>query len=198
MIQKHIRTLLLIGTLGAVAPLAHAELKVGTIDMNRVFTEYYKTKDAEAKLNEQRAGAKKEFDDRIETLKKSMEEITKLNAKIESPELSKDAKDAILKDRETKVAEARNLDKEVNEFKGTRERQLQEQFLRMRKDIIDDIMKVVTARVSAAGYDFVFDKSGLSMGQIPVVIYSRDDVDFSKDIIAKLNANAPKVKPTAQ
>jgi outer membrane protein len=166
--------------------------------MNRVFTEYYKTKDAEAKLNEQRAGAKKEFDDRIETLKKSMEEITKLNAKIESPELSKDAKDAILKDRETKVAEARNLDKEVNEFKGTRERQLQEQFLRMRKDIIDDIMKVVTARVSSAGYDLVFDKSGLSMGQIPVVIYSRDDMDFSKDIISKLNANAPKVKPSAQ
>jgi len=68
----------------------------------------------------------------------------------------------------------------------------------MRKDIIDDIMKVVTARVSSAGYDLVFDKSGLSMGQIPVVIYSRDDMDFSKDIISKLNANAPKVKPSAQ
>ena len=198
MIQKTIRTFLLIGSLGAVAPLAHAQMKVGIVDMNAVFTAYYKTKDAEAKLNEQRAGAKKEFDDRIETLKKSMEEINKLNADIEKPELSKDAKDAKLKDREQKVNEARALDKEVNDFKGTRERQLQEQFLRMRKDIIDDIMKVVTARVTDAGYDLVFDKSGLSMGQIPVVIYSRDDMDFSKDIIAKLNANAPKVKPTAQ
>jgi len=198
MIQKPIRTLLLIGSIAAAAPLAHAQMKVGTIDMNRVFTEYYKTKDAEQKLNEQRAAAKKEFDDRIETLKKSMEEITKLNAQIEKPELSKDAKDAVLKERETKVADARNLDKEVNDFKSTRERQLQEQFLRMRKDIIDDIMKIVTTRVSSAGYDLVFDKSGLSMGQIPVVVYSRDDMDFSKDIIEKLNANAPKVKPAAQ
>jgi len=198
MIQKPIRTLLLIGSIAAAAPLAHAQMKVGTIDMNRVFTEYYKTKDAEQKLNEQRAAAKKEFDDRIETLKKSMEEITKLNAQIEKPELSKDAKDAVLKERETKVADARNLDKEVNDFKSTRERQLQEQFLRMRKDIIDDIMKIVTTRVSSAGYDLVFDKSGLSMGQIPVVVYSRDDMDFSKDIIDKLNANAPKVKPAAQ
>ena len=97
MIQKPIRTLLLIGSIAAAAPLAHAQMKVGTIDMNRVFTEYYKTKDAEQKLNEQRAAAKKEFDDRIETLKKSMEEITKLNAQIEKPELSKDAKDAVLK-----------------------------------------------------------------------------------------------------
>ncbi|MDD5200124.1 MAG: OmpH family outer membrane protein [Terrimicrobiaceae bacterium] len=196
MIQKPIRTLLLIGSLCGAAPLAHAEMKVGTIDMNRVFTEYYKTKDAEQKLNEQRAAAKKELDDRVETLKKSMDELNKLNAEIEKPELSKDARDAKIKDREQKIAEAKNLDKEASDFKGTRERQLQEQFLRMRKDIIDDIMKIVTARVTDAGYDLVFDKSGLSMGQIPVVIYSRDDMDFSKDIIAKLNANAPKVKPT--
>ncbi len=198
MTHKTIRTLLLVASFGAMAPLAHAQLKVGIIDMNRVFTEYYKTKDAEQKLNEQRAAAKKEFDDRIETLKKSMEEINKLNAAIEKPELSKDAKEAKVKEAQAKVAEARNLDKEVNEFKGTRERQLQEQFLRMRKDIIEDIMKVVNTKVSDAGYDVVLDKSGLSMGQVPVVIYSRDDLDFSKDIVAKLNANAPKVKPAAQ
>ncbi len=192
MIHKTIRTLLIVGSLSVTAPFAHAQLKVGTLDMNRVFTEYYKTKDAEAKLNEQRAGAKKEFDERVEKLKAEMDEINKINSDIEKPELSKDAKDAKLQEREAKVAEARNLQNEMNEFKATRERQLQEQFLRMRKDIIDDIMKVVDAQVSAAGYDLVFDSSGLSMGQIPVVVYSREDMDFSKTIIDKLNANAPK------
>lgn len=198
MIQKPTRTLLLVAAFALTAPFAHAQFKVGIIDMNRVFTEYYKTKEAETKLNEQRAVAKKEFDDRVETLKKSMEEISKLNADIEKPELSKDAKDAKVKEAQAKVSEARNLDKEVNEFKAARERQLQEQFLRMRKDIIEDIMKVVNTKVSDSGFDVVFDKSGLSMGQIPVVVYSREDLDFSKDIIAKLNANAPKVKPAAQ
>jgi hypothetical protein len=75
---------------------------------------------------------------------------------------------------------------------------LQEQFLRMRKDIIDDIMKVVNTSVSEKGFDLVLDKSGLSAGQIPVVVYSREDLDFSKEIVDKLNAAAPKVKPTAQ
>ena len=69
--------------------------------------------------------------------------------------------------------------------------------MRMRKDIIDDIMKVVNAQVSSAGYDLVLDKSGLSAGQIPVVVYSREDLDFSKSIIETLNASAPKVTPTA-
>ncbi len=192
MTKNPIRIAALAIALSAMAPAAHAEIKLGILDMNRVFTEYYKTKDAEKKLNDQRAAAKKEFDDRVETLKTSMEEINQLNAKIEAPELSADAKDGMLKTREEKVAEARNLDREVNDFKGTRERQLQEQFVRMRKDIIDDIMKVVNTRIADSGYDLVLDKSGLSAGQIPVVVYSRDDSDFSSEIIEKLNAEAPK------
>jgi Skp family chaperone for outer membrane proteins len=195
MTYKSIRTLLVAASFCAIAPLAQAQLKVGIIDMNGVFTSYYKTKDAEQQLNQQRAAAKKLFDDRLDTLKKSMDEINKLNGEIEQPELSKDAKDAKVKIRDQKVAEARSLDKDISDFKGSKERALQEQFLRMRKDIIDDIMKVVTAKVSEAGYDLVLDKSGLSMGQVPVVIYSRDDMDFSKDIIAKLNADAPKTTP---
>lgn len=197
MIKTHIRILALATAICAITPMAQAQMKLGILDMNRVFTEYYKTKDAESKLNEQRAAAKKEFDDRIETLKKSMEEINKINAEVERPELSEDAKEQKIKLREEKVNEARNLDREVNEFKGTRERQLQEQFMRMRKDIIDDIMKVVNTEVSSAGYDLVLDKSGLSAGQIPVVVYSREDLDFSKNIIEALNKNEPKVTPAA-
>jgi Skp family chaperone for outer membrane proteins len=195
MTYKSIRTLLVAASFCAIAPLAQAQLKVGILDMNGVFTSYYKTKDAEQQLNQQRAAAKKQFDDRLDTLKKSMDEINKLNGDIEQPELSKDAKDAKVKIRDQKVAEARSLDKEISDFKGAKERALQEQFLRMRKDIIDDIMKVVNSKVTDAGYDLVLDKSGLSMGQVPVVIYSRDDMDFSKDIIAKLNADAPKTTP---
>jgi len=179
----------------AFAPSANAQIKVGVIDMNAVFTQYYRTKDAEAKLNEARAAAKKELDDRLETLKKSMDEINKINADLEKPELSKEAKDKSTKTRDEKVNEARNLDREITEFRGTRERQLQEQFVRMRKDIIDDIMKIVNDKVKTAGFDVVFDKSGMSMGQIPVLVYSRNDLDFSKEIVDTLNKNAPKTAP---
>jgi outer membrane protein len=176
----------------AFAPSANAQMKVGILDMNAVFTQYYRTKDAEAKLNESRAAAKKELDDRLETLKKAMEEINKINADLEKPELSKDAKEKAAKSRDEKVAEARNLDREIAEFRGTRERQLQEQFVRMRKDIIDDIMKIVNDKVKSAAYDIVLDKSGMSMGQVPVVLFSAPNLDFSKDIIDTLNKDAGK------
>jgi len=174
---------------------AHAEVKVGILDMNAIFTQYHRTKDAEGKLNEARAAAKTELDGRLETLKKAMDEINKLNVDLEKPELSKDAKEKSSKARDQKIAEARNLDREIAEFRGTRERQLQEQFIRMRKDIIDDIMKIVNEQIKTAGYDVVLDKSGMSMGQVPVVIYSKAELDFSKSIIETLNKGAKPANP---
>lgn len=187
------RTLLLAGiaTLGLTLS-AQAQIKLGIVDMNSVFTSYYKTKDAESKLNDARAAAKKELDDRLETLKKSMDEINKLNQEVEKPELSKEGKAKAAKARDEKVQEARNLDREIAEFRGTRERQLQEQYMRMRKDIVEEIMEAVSAKVKAAGYDLVLDKSGMSMGQIPLVLYSRADLDFSNEIISTLNKTAPQ------
>jgi Skp family chaperone for outer membrane proteins len=66
----------------------------------------------------------------------------------------------------------------------------------MRKDIIDEIMKVVNEQIKIGGYDLVLDKSGMSMGQIPVLIHSRTDMDFTPAVIAALNKNAPKTQAT--
>ena len=192
MLKSILSAAILATALVAFAPSANAQIKVGTLDMSAVFTQYYRTKDADAKLTETRVAAKKELDDRLETLKKSMDEINKISASLEKPELSKDAKEKMTKQRNEKVEEARNLDREINEFRSTRERQLQDQFARMKKDIVDDIMKVVNDKVKSAAYDVVFDKSGMSMGQIPVILYSRNDLDFSKEVVDTLNKNAPK------
>lgn len=182
-----IAVLLMIGGTG----LANAQVKFGTVDMNRVFSEYYKTKDAQAKYAEAEATANKDLNNRVDVLKKSMQDISQINTDLEKPELTKEAKDAMLKDRETKVAAARSLDREITEYRSAKQKTLQDQFLRMRKDIVDDIMKTVNELVKAKAYDIVFDKSGLSAGAVPVVLYSRDDLDFSQDVITALNKNAP-------
>src|SRR3990167_6123000 len=121
--HKSIPTLaILTADILAAAPTANAQTKLGIVDMNSIFTQYYKTKDAEAKLNEARTAAKKEFDDRLETLKKASETINKLGQEIEKPELSKEGKEKATKQRDEKLLEARNLDRETSEFKSTRKR----------------------------------------------------------------------------
>jgi outer membrane protein len=180
-------SLFLLGAAGR----ANAQVKLGTVDMNKVFSEYYKTKDAQAKYAEAEKAANDDLNSRVEVLKKSMQEINQINAEIEKPELSKEAHDAKLKDQQAKIAAARTLDKEIADFRAAKQKGLQDQFLRMRKDIVDDIMKSVNDLVKAKAYDIVFDKSGLSAGAVPVVLYSRDDLDFSQDLITTLNKTAP-------
>ena len=168
-----------------------AEVKFGTVDMNRVFSEYYKTKDAQSKYTDAEKAANDDLNGRVETLKTGMKEISQLNADLQKSDLSKDEVDAKKKDLQTKVAAARTLDREIADYRSAKQKNLQDQFLRMRKDIVDDIMKAVTDLVKSKGYDIVFDKSGLSAGAVPIVLYSRDDLDFSQDVIAALNKTAP-------
>jgi outer membrane protein len=169
------------------ASFAQGTLKVGTVDMNRAFKEYNKTKDSEKKINEAKDAAKKEYDDRAENYKKALDEINKLNQQLDAPALSADAKTQKAKDRDDKIANIKNMEREINEFRQTRERQLQEQAMRMRETIIKEITDIVMDRVKTLSLDLVFDKSGPSMNGVPVLMYSKDSADFTTDVITALN-----------
>ncbi len=177
----------------AAATPAQAQMKVGVVDMNKVFSEYYKTKDAETRINEARAAAKKEMDDRMEARNKLLEDINSLNKDIENKALSAGARDEKSKQRDDKINETRNLEREITEFKNTRERQLQEQAVRMRNGIVEEIMKIVNDRVKADGFELVFDKSGSSLNGVPFLLFSKDGMEFTNEIVTALN----KTKPAA-
>src|ERR1700740_857969 len=74
-------------------------LKIGTVDMQRAFKEYTKTKDAEAKINDAKNAAKKEYDDRADSYKKALDKVNNLNKKLESGATSADANPNLSKAR---------------------------------------------------------------------------------------------------
>ena len=155
--------------------------------MDRAFKEYSKTKEAEKKINDAKDAAKKEFDDRTDSYKKALEEVNNLNKQLESTALSADKKTQLAKDRDDKINNIKNMEREINEFRQTRENQLREQALRMRDGIVKEIMDVVNDRVKTMNMDLVFDKSGLSVNGVPSLLYSRDNYDFTNDVVAALN-----------
>ncbi|MBA3272832.1 MAG: OmpH family outer membrane protein [Chthoniobacterales bacterium] len=166
---------------------AQGSLKVGTVDMNRAFKEYTKTKDAEKKINEAKDAAKKEYDERAGGYKKALDEINKLSQQLEAPALSADAKSQKGKERDEKIGNIKNMEREITEFRQTREQQLQQQALRMREGIVQEITDVVMEKVKATGMDLVLDKSGMSLNGVPLVLYSRENAEFTNDIVAALN-----------
>ena len=181
-----------------IAVFAQGTMKIGTVDMQRAFKEYNKTKEAEVKINDAKSAAKKEYDDRAESYKKALDEINNLNKQLESPALSADKKTQTAKERDDKIANIKNMEREIGDFRQTRERQLQEQLMRVREGIVKEITDVVMEKVKANHFDMVFDKSGMSINGVPFLLYAPDNVDFTNDIIAVLNKPGRAASSTAK
>jgi Skp family chaperone for outer membrane proteins len=174
-------------TFSSAASVHAADLKVGTIDMKAVFDGYYKTKEAEVKINEARTQAKKELDERLDVFNKAQEEARKLNDEANKPELSEKAKSEKSKALNEKLQALGTLQREVQEFQQTRERQLSEQSVRSRNALLEDLNKVIADKVKAGAYDLVLDKSGQSLNAVGILVYSKDSFDFTNDVIVEVN-----------
>ena len=100
-----------------IAAFAQSTMKIGTVDMQRAFKDYNKTKEAEAKINDAKNAAKKEYDDRAEAYKKALDDINNLNKQLESSALSADKKTQIAKERDDKIANIKNMEREISDFR---------------------------------------------------------------------------------
>src|SRR5438309_9018185 len=181
-----------------IAAFAQGTMKIGTVDMQRAFKDYNKTKEAEAKINDAKNSAKKEYDDRAEAYKKSLDEINNLNKQLESSAMSADKKTQIAKERDDKIANIKIMEREISEFRQTREQQLQQQLMRVREGIVKEITDVVMEKVKANNLDLVFDRSGMSINGVPFLLYSHDNIDFTNDIITVLNKPGRAASSTAK
>jgi len=194
--KSALRVIVLIVCL-ASAVETRAQVKIGTVDVDRVMKEYHKTKEAEAKLNEATNAAKKEYDERAEAYKKALDEINKLSAQLDTPVLSADAKASKARERDEKIASLKNMEREINDFRQTREQQLQQQMLRLREGILKELTDVVIAQGKSRNLDLVFDKSGASLSRFSPILFSPDSMDFTAEVIAELNKKERATTPPA-
>lgn len=171
---------------------AQTQMKIGIVDMKRVFQEYHKTKDAEKKVNEDKSKAKKDLDQRNNAYLKLVGDWEAAQKIVGDRLVNAELKQQKQAEMQKLTSEIKSLEREIDEFRRRREQQLQEQVMRMRKGILDDISQHVEEKSKRDNYDLVFDKSGVSPSGVKFLLHSKDAVDFSNDVLAELNKNAPK------
>lgn len=176
----------------AFAGTACAELKIGTVDMKKIFESYWKTKDAETTMSETRGKLKRDLDERMEKRKELQDAIEKLNDELKKPELAPATLQKKGKERDEKIAEWQIMTRDLQQYQAEKEKQLADQTLRIRNVIVGEILEVVKTKTDAENYDLVFDTSGNSINNVPVVITAKASYDFTKEIVDKLNATRPK------
>lgn len=141
-----------------------AELKIGYIDMEKVFNEYNKTKTANAKLQEEQKKKKAEAEKMVTDINKLKEESELLSDE------AKRSKEAVIKE---KIKELRDYERDtVNEIR--------DKLLSLRKEILDEITKIVEEKGKKEGYNFIFISD--------VIIYKDKGADITEDVLKSLNA----------
>ncbi len=175
---------------------AHAQLKIAVVDMQAIFKDYYKTQEAEKRIQDQIASFKKEREDRLSDYRKLVDQINALKDGMKDPVASGASK----KDKEQKLNEkindARTREQEISSYDQNAGKIIQDTQMRQRKQIVDEISKAIED-FSKGKYNMVLDKSGMTLNGTSTIVYQEGMTDISAEITKQLNSNKDKQPASA-
>jgi len=179
----------------ALAVVTSAQVPTGrivTVDLNKVFTDYYKTPIASGKIKDTAESFNKELNEMVDNYKKEIEDLNKLREDQDKPEYTAEVREQKRKAVSEKLAETQKIQRDLEEYRTSHGKILQEQQLRMRQTIVKEIQDVIDKEARDAGYLLVLDKSGTTANAVPTILFSQDSLDITEDLIKVLNKNQPK------
>lgn len=170
-----------------------ADLKIAVIDMKKAFEDFHKTQEAAETYKGNYNKAAGEMRERQDTYKKLTNDIQQLDKAARDTIITPEQRQKKAVELNEKLKEARALEMEMQEFAERRIGQLKQEDMKIRQTLYEEISKVVRDHSLAGGFDLVFDKTGVSLSTVPVLIFSKDSAvtDITAEIIVKLNKDAP-------
>ena len=191
-LRKLIPGLLMFSLLGGSAL---AQSKIATVDLRKLFDNYWKKKQVEAQLKDRQADMAKEDANLVEDYKRAKDEYNSLMTAAQDPAFSQEEKEKKNREASEKLKRVRDLEDTIVQYRKTASTTLGEQMDRMRSNILVDIRNIVAAKAKAAGFSLVIDTASESANKTPVVLYTNNENDITDVVLLQLNANAPADLP---
>ena len=167
-----------------------AELKIATVDLDKVFTAHPKTQAAEAELKKAEAGVEAELD-KLKAEGLALQEVLdQLREAAKNPLLSEEARLKKRDEAEEKLTQLQEFELRARRTQETKLKQMREQVLKSRQAIVDELTQAVVQFAQANEYDLVLDRSGMTMNAVPLVAYAAPELDVTERLIAYLQAKA--------
>ena len=181
--------LLLVALLGSPA---WAQTRIATVDMRKLFDDYYKTKAARAQLDERKADMEKEHASMVEDWKKQKEDYQTTLASANDQAVSADEREKRKKLAENKLTQLKKSEDDLVRYEREAQSTYQDQISRVHAKVIEEIRSVLEAKARSAGYNLVLDVAALGANGIPIVLYHNNaEIDLTQAILDQLNAAAP-------
>jgi outer membrane protein len=185
--SKWLAALLLLSLL---AGSASAQTKIATIDLKKVFENYWKKKQAEASLKEQGADKEREFNNLRTEYNKMNDDYQSLESSANDNTISLEERDKRKRAASDKLKQLRDQAALVEQYRNQSAAVLKETGERMTKNILKEIQNVVAGKAKAAGFSLVIDTAAEGLSG-PVVLYSNNENDMTDAVLLQLNATAP-------
>ena len=171
---------------------AFAELTVVTVSMQKLFEGYYKSEQANQRLESIRDQAQAEAEEKQAELEALAAEGRAMQEELQNPVLSEDSKAEKQTELQELANQIRQKQAEFQQWNQQTSANLQQQNAEVRGSIIDEIIKVVNEMaLKDYGADIVLDTSDILGTSVPTVLYASDDLDITDRVMTKLNADAP-------
>lgn len=167
-----------------------AELRVATVDLDKVFNAHPRTKAAEAELKKQEDEVQAEMESIMAEGQALRDEVTKLRAAAKNQLLTEEARREKSIAADDKLNELQDFELRARRTQETKIKQMREQVLKSRQAIVDELMAAVTEFATAGEYDLVLDRSGQTMNAIPLVLYADPALDVTAQLIVFLEAKS--------
>lgn len=171
-----------------------AEFKVAVMNLDAVLKESPDAKAAENLLQrqvEEYEADQKESMGELEKLKKEFDTVRKEAA---NKALSQEERERKADAADAKLSALRDKDRQMQELRSKRQKDLTEQSMRMRKRVVGKIRGMIKEYAEKKGYSLVLDSSAGAMTGGDVVLYAPEKTDITEDL-KKVVAEAGASKP---
>jgi Skp family chaperone for outer membrane proteins len=183
MLKKSFLFLLLLCTF-----MLSAQQRIATVDMDKLFRDYYKTKIVEANLKRQ-ADVYKEYalklQEEIKRLHRQYLELRDASLNVVLTEAARENKRLAARDKYNELSAKQN---ELKSYNREKQAQLRDDQEKQRAKILSDIQAVIKNRAVLGGYQFVMDNKALSISGLPLLLYSDPATDITASVLKELNA----------
>jgi len=187
-LRKIVPVLLLVSLLSSPA---WAQTRIATIDLRKVFDNYYKTKQADAALKDRAADMEKEHKNMLEDWKKAKEDYNGLLSGANDQAVSQAERDKRKKSAEDKLKYLKETEDSILQYEKQARATLDDQKQRMRNNILGEIRTILNAKAKTSGFTLVIDTASESANNTPIVLFNANENDLTDAILAQLNASAP-------
>jgi len=187
--NKLIRTLITLASLGLIASTAHAEatFKPVVVDMSKVFETHYKTEAAYAKFNDFGQKVQEQLDSVSKKIQESATQYQELVEQSRNTVLKPEARTQAEADAQTKGEEIQRMQAEAQNFKNQNQDKIQKLIKAHRDGLLEEITLVVKNMAKAKGATLVLDKA--------VSVYCDDSYDMTDEVIKEVNKDRPPAPP---